>query len=195
MQTIYSEHHHLHHPQLEFFEGRLSKYQDTPERAQIILDAVRDAQLGDIRPPEDAGLEPILAVHHAHYIHYMQHAYANWIADGGVPDGVYPDTFPVNRAPHDMRHRPTRPGGLAGYYSMDLTAILVAGTWDAAYHAAQCALTAADLARRGERAVFALCRPPGHHAHADLCGGYCFLNNAAIAAHALTRPANRPTGR
>ena len=34
----------------------------------------------------------------------------------------------------------------------------------------------------GERAAFALCRPPGHHAGADYLGGYSYLNNAAIAA-------------
>ena len=33
--------------------------------------------------------------------------------------------------------------------------------------------------------MFSLCRPPGHHAAADLYGGYCFLNNAAIAAQYL----------
>ncbi len=37
----------------------------------------------------------------------------------------------------------------------------------------------------GERAAFALCRPPGHHAGSDFYGGYCFLNNAGIAAQAF----------
>ena len=37
----------------------------------------------------------------------------------------------------------------------------------------------------GEDAAFALCRPPGHHASADVMGGYCYLNNAAIAAQAF----------
>ena len=34
----------------------------------------------------------------------------------------------------------------------------------------------------GEQVVYALCRPPGHHAHSDMAGGFCYLNNAAIAA-------------
>jgi acetoin utilization deacetylase AcuC-like enzyme len=49
--------------------------------------------------------------------------------------------------------------------------------------AAALAQTAQKLVTGGERSAFALCRPPGHHAAADLYGGYCFLNNAAIAAH------------
>jgi acetoin utilization deacetylase AcuC-like enzyme len=183
MLTVYSEHHLKHQPQLEFFEGDLKRFNDTAERALIILYAVNAADLGPVVAADDFGLSPILAVHTTEYVSYLQNAYDNWIADGGIARGVYPDTFPVRH----MEHRPTRPAGLAGYYCMDLTAIIVAGTWEAAYHSAQCALTAARQVHTGERAAFALCRPPGHHAHADLCGGYCFLNNAAIATQWLVK--------
>ena len=37
----------------------------------------------------------------------------------------------------------------------------------------------------GAPAAFALCRPPGHHASQDLAGGYCYINNAAVAAQAF----------
>ena len=77
-----------------------------------------------------------------------------------------------------------RVGALAGIYTFDMSTVLVAKTWEAAYWSAQCALTAVRLVRDGERAAFALCRPPGHHAHADMGGGYCFVNNAAVAPHA-----------
>ena len=59
-----------------------------------------------------------------------------------------------------------------------------AGTWEAAavgalrHHAAQLVLD-------GERAAYALCRPPGHHAYVDRANGFCYLNNAAIAAQHL----------
>ena len=59
------------------------------------------------------------------------------------------------------------------------------GTWEAARAAADVALTGASQIKEGARAAFALCRPPGHHAARDLYGGYCFLNNAAIAAQYL----------
>jgi acetoin utilization deacetylase AcuC-like enzyme len=96
---------------------------------------------------------------------------------------VYPDTFfkPA------FSHRPTKVGALAGIYTFDMSTVLVAKTWEAAYWSAQCALTAARLVRDGERVAFALCRPPGHHAHADMGGGYCFVNNAAVAGQYLTR--------
>ena len=59
------------------------------------------------------------------------------------------------------------------------------GTWEAARAAADVALTGALQIKEGASAAFALCRPPGHHAARDLYGGYCFLNNAAIAAQYL----------
>jgi acetoin utilization deacetylase AcuC-like enzyme len=68
---------------------------------------------------------------------------------------------------------------------------ILEGSWKAAYWAAQCALTAADAVRGGRRAAYALCRPPGHHAAADLYGGYCYLNNAAIAARSLQSAGER----
>ena len=62
---------------------------------------------------------------------------------------------------------------------------MTAGTWEAARSSAAVALTAQELVASGDKTAFALCRPPGHHAHHDLYGGYCFLNNAAIAAQAF----------
>ena len=184
MQTIYSERHAGHNPALEFFEGELKHYHDSPDRAQIILHAVEQVALGPVTQPHNYGMPPICAVHDAAYLDYLQRAYADWIAEGGIAAGVYPDTFPSRPSLRYM-HKPTKLSALAGYYSMDLTAIITAGTWQAAYCSAQCALTAAHRVHEGERACFALCRPPGHHAAADMCGGYCFLNNAAIAAHEL----------
>ncbi len=187
MQIVYSTRHSRHHPALEFFEGELKKFQETPERATIVLEALTAGQIGPVVAPDDYGLGPITALHSPDYIEYLQHAYERWVADGGIPAGVYPDSFPVRR----MLHRPTKLSALAGYYAFDLTAIIVAGTWEAAYDSAQCALTAAHTVSLEGGAAFALCRPPGHHAHADLCGGYCFLNNAAIAANWLASTAGR----
>src|SRR5690606_13805282 len=75
--------------------------------------------------------------------------------------------------------------GKLGYYSFDAGATLVKGTWDAIRASHDTALTAAALLQAGERAAFALCRPPGHHAGSDFMGGYCFINNAAVAAQWL----------
>jgi acetoin utilization deacetylase AcuC-like enzyme len=70
---------------------------------------------------------------------------------------------------------------------MDLSAPIVAGTWNAAYESAQIALSGASAMLHGEQSVFALCRPPGHHAGRSTCGGYCYINNAAVAAQWLAQ--------
>jgi acetoin utilization deacetylase AcuC-like enzyme len=72
-----------------------------------------------------------------------------------------------------------------GLFSYDAGTPLTSGTWAAAREGAGCALAAARSLLDGGRSAFALTRPPGHHAGPDFFGGYCFLNNAAIAAQAL----------
>src|SRR5207249_9207806 len=69
---------------------------------------------------------------------------------------------------------------------------MVEGTYGAARSAVDVALTAIDRVLEGEDAVYALCRPPGHHAARAMFGGYCFFNNAAIAAEHLTRRTGEP---
>ncbi|MCB2038972.1 MAG: histone deacetylase family protein, partial [Ottowia sp.] len=72
-----------------------------------------------------------------------------------------------------------------GYYCYDTSSPIFARTWDAAYWSAQCAVSAAVDVHAGAPVAYALCRPPGHHASRDLYGGFCYLNNAAIAAQWL----------
>lgn len=181
MKTVYAPTHLLHAPAKEFLDGELVDVFEKPSRAELILDAVKRANLGEILPPRDFGMGPIEAIHAPDYLEFLQTAFARWIADGRSSNGVFPDTF--FKPP--FQHRPTKIGALAGIYVMDMSAPIVGGTWQAAYHSAQCALTAAALVRAGERSAFALCRPPGHHAHANIAGGYCYLNNVAIAANFL----------
>jgi acetoin utilization deacetylase AcuC-like enzyme len=83
------------------------------------------------------------------------------------------------------QRRPNSITGKLGYYAMAGETSISHGTWEAACAAADVALTGASQIKEGARAAFALCRPPGHHAARDLYGGYCFLNNAAIAAQYL----------
>ena len=59
------------------------------------------------------------------------------------------------------------------------------GTWAAARAAIDVTLTAVDYVTAGARLVYALTRPPGHHATRSAFGGSCYLNNAAVAAQAL----------
>lgn len=181
MRTISSPEQHGHNPPSEFIDGQLKPYLETPRRVEIIEAALAVAEMPAPEAPRDFGLAPILAVHSAEYVAYLEHAYARWLEAGLPAAGVMPSTVAVR----GMRAGSSHPQAQAGLFCFDLSAPIVAGTYLAARGSANAALGGAALLLAGERAAYALCRPPGHHAAHDLAGGYCFLNNAAIAAHLL----------
>ncbi len=164
-----------HAPARELHNGAFTAYAEVPARAETILAAIGGAEV-----PPDRGEGPIAAVHSPDYLQFLKDAPGLWRAAGRPGDAI-PYVFPV------MGRRPLRLDridALLGRYSFDATTPLTAATWDAAYGSAQTALAATHAVLNGDRAAFALCRPPGHHAGADYCGGYCHLNVAAIAAQA-----------
>jgi acetoin utilization deacetylase AcuC-like enzyme len=182
MIVVYTPEHRQHDPAHEILAGQLVPYHEAPKRAEIIRVALEQAAIGPVVAPRRFGLDPILAVHDVAYVAYLERAYAQWVAAGHPSSGVIPDTLPL----HSIRRYSANPQAEAGYYCFDLSAVIVAGTYAAARASADVALTGAALLLAGdERFVYALCRPPGHHAGRSLCGGYCFLNNAAIAAQYL----------
>jgi acetoin utilization deacetylase AcuC-like enzyme len=130
--------------------------------------------------PEDRGEGPIRAVHDAGYIDFLKTAPARW-AEAGRPGDVMGYIWPTVRK---RALKLDRIDALAGQYSIDASTPLTADTWDASYRSVQCALAATHAVLGGERAAFALSRPPGHHAGADYLGGYCYLNHVAVAAQA-----------
>jgi acetoin utilization deacetylase AcuC-like enzyme len=154
---------------------------ECPERAAFVLERVRQVGLGEIVAPERHGLEPVLRVHDAGFVAFLEGAAREWAAAGHRGEAM-PETWPARRM---TPRRPSRISGQLGYYAMSAETSITPGTWEAARAAVDVALTAAARLASGARASFALCRPPGHHAARDLFGGYCFLNNAAIAAQRL----------
>jgi acetoin utilization deacetylase AcuC-like enzyme len=192
MQVLYSEAHRRHDPPYEVVDGgQRTAYLENPGRVDSILAALRATHWAEVREPEDFGIDPILAVHSDEYIDFLRSAWHAWQSalpdtQAAPQDGVLlPATFALRRQPH----RPASLLGRAGYHMMDLSAPIVAGTYAAALASANCALSAAQaISQQGgaQRVTFGLCRPPGHHAGRDYAAGYCYINNAAVAAQALS---------
>jgi acetoin utilization deacetylase AcuC-like enzyme len=138
--------------------------------------------------PTDHGLEPIFAVHDPEYVAFVRSAHDEWLAAGREGDAIgY--TFPaVRRRKLDL----SRIDGKLGAYGFDAATPIASGTWSASYWSAQTALSAFDAVAGGQQQAFALCRPPGHHSGKDYYGGYCYLNNAAIAAQAAVDQGRGP---
>jgi acetoin utilization deacetylase AcuC-like enzyme len=186
MISIFTAEHAAHNPPFEFLDGALVPVYESPARITIIRAALERATLGPILPPRAFGIEYIRAVHSDDYLDYLERIYDRWVAAGGAPTSVMPGTLAVRW----MGRRCDHPVAAPGYYCFDMSAPIVAGTNTAARAAADSALTGAALLLEGQRVVYALCRPPGHHAGRDMCGGYCYLNNAAIAAQYLLQVAS-----
>lgn len=180
MDVIFCDRHALHDPAHFHARGRASPYIEIAPRVDALLSTARRRGLR-VSPPQDHGMAPIRAVHDPGYLAFLETAWARWQALPDPSPAIVAHAFPVRH----MEGRPEHVVGQAGYYLSGGSAPMVAGTWDAACRSAQTALTAAALLAGGAREAYALCRPPGHHAYGDLGGGFCYLNNVAIAAEAL----------
>ena len=181
MKIVYNERHAEHAAQKEFFRGQLVDAFEIPARADYVLQALQASDLGPFVPVLEHGRAPLERVHAPAYLRFIEGAYAEWQALGGQGE-AFPAVWPVRSLRSDVEPRSF--AARMGLYSMDSCSPLTAGTWAAAYWGAQASLTALDLVLAGERAAYCLTRPPGHHAGADFFGGYCFINNAAVAAQA-----------
>jgi acetoin utilization deacetylase AcuC-like enzyme len=183
MLVVASNDHRSHDPVRELVMGREVDVYEKPARAEEVASALREAR-HEFRDPTDHGPAALEAVHDAAYLEYLRQAWPAWRANGWTHP-VVPDTVAFPRMLAGDVRPPASIRGQTGYYTFDTATPLVEGTHRAAVSAANCALTAADLLLAEAPVAFALCRPPGHHAGRDFAGGYCFLNNAALAVTAL----------
>jgi acetoin utilization deacetylase AcuC-like enzyme len=175
MRMFFDDRQRAHAPTQELHNGGFTTYAEMPGRVDAIL-----AALGPVETPADRGETAILAVHSPAYVTFLKDAARLWREAGRTGDAI-PYAFPIRgRRPLDL----TRIDALIGAHSFDATTPITPDSWAASYGSAQSALAATHVVLEGDRAAFALCRPPGHHAGADYCGGYCHLNTAAIAAQA-----------
>ncbi len=182
-----------HEPRHEVWVGVPTTGTEVPARVDTILAAVSPGPHGGQRQlvSAEAHADDVLRrVHGADFLEHLATVSADWLegpyADLVGQDRVVPYFFPTQALRQGMPlHRPAATHARAGLFCYDTMTLVGPGTWEAARAAVDCALTAVDLVVGGERAAYALCRPPGHHATRDGYGGSCYLNNAAVAVTAL----------
>jgi acetoin utilization deacetylase AcuC-like enzyme len=197
MITFFTPKHHLHAPEYEFFRGERVACFESPARADFVYEELV-ARGHDIREPDVDSTKVLRQVHTARYLAFLETAWAQWVAldTGNTARQPFPSVWPVRTLRSDVE--PQNYTAKLGLYSMDNGTPMVAGTWAAAKAGADAAASAAIYVSRvvvrvsGEsvnkstiKAAFCATRPPGHHAGADFMGGYCFLNNAAVAVQTL----------
>ena len=185
MIALHAPAHRLHDPQFFLSSGALKPCPEKPSRIDALLKGLNSLGIAP-QEPTDHGLDAIAAVHPERYLTFLQTIHARWSRIEGASPEVVPNIHPASR--HDGY--PLSAEGQAGFHMTDTSAPIGAHTWAAAYASAQCAIHGAELLLQG-RTAYALCRPPGHHAFTDLAGGFCYLNNTAIAAQLLTLQGRR----
>ncbi|MBI3677254.1 MAG: histone deacetylase family protein [Proteobacteria bacterium] len=190
MKTFYSPVHLRHAPKQEFEGGRMQPAVEIPERAERVRAEIEARKLGPLLTPGEFGNEPLLRIHDPAFVIFLSEAHGAWTRRYGkdAPDAI-PSAWPSRGL------REQRSGDIEsrlGSYAFDTATPITKGTWEAARTGVNTALSAAQALMQGERAAFALARPPGHHASADVFGGYCYLNNIAVAAQFLRDAGMRP---
>jgi acetoin utilization deacetylase AcuC-like enzyme len=194
MQVIYTPRHLAHDIDTETYMGVGVPANEVAERAERIRAALEADGGFTIGAPTEHGEVPITAIHDPGLVRFLETAWSEVRAQGIPRVFLSADTYPnlamfEGMSPETVERiarEPRQIGGRAGFWGLDSAAPLVAGTYGAARAAVDVALTTVDLVLGGASAAYGLCRPPGHHAARSMYGGYCFFNNAAIAAEAIT---------
>ncbi|MCB1667074.1 MAG: histone deacetylase family protein [Porticoccaceae bacterium] len=154
-------------------------YYERPARVAAIAKALNDLPITR-HEIEDFGLKPILEIHDKRMVNFLKESQTK------VPDGqiVYPEIFPIRYADRLPQNWPMR----AGYFCIDTSTPITNTVFAAATRSANAALTAAKLVASGKsKMTYVAGRPPGHHAESKVFGGFCYFNNAALAANSLSR--------
>ncbi len=185
MHIFYNPDHAAHQGKLEMFRGRMVPCHEVPQRQDQVAAVLQSRSLGPLQTPSRFDDALLMRIHSPRYLQFLQTAWQQWIAldPANAALDAIPSVWPTRSFRSDIE--PDNFAARMGLYSFDAGTPLTAGTWQAARSGADCALSAAAHIAQGGRAAFALSRPPGHHAGADFFGGYCFLNNAALAAQYL----------
>jgi len=189
MRVVYSPLHLAHDITVQTFMGVQVPADEVADRAERIRDALIDDGGFGLVEPADHGDGPITAVHDPGLLAFLREAWPEAQRQRHPYPALVPETINSVHLTEGMDRRFLRESpkieGRAGFYALDTSSPIVAGTYVAARAAVDVALTAVDLVLAGERAAYGLCRPPGHHAARSMYAGFCYFNNAAIAAQAI----------
>ncbi len=180
MKVVFNDKQLLHSPRFFLAKGQPVQNPDSPERATRLLEAVTSSGMRVVESGT-FGPGPRVAIHTPQYLDFLEHAYDDWCAI----EGHGPELIPSLRAVETPASYPRSIVGRAGWHMADAACPVSEHTWQSVCASADTAVTAAELVLGGESEAYALCRPPGHHATASHAGGFCFLNNSAIAAEHL----------
>ena len=185
MKVVYNPAHLLHDPQVEFETSTAHSPFEHIGRAEAIRETLQADSRFEFLSPTEWGVAPIEAVHNPGLVRFLSEGWALYSAQHPDVREVVPDVFyrPALRDKMGERGEPQAINGRVGYWCFETTTPLTETTYEAARGAVDTALTTTQLVLDGETSAYGLCRPPGHHATADMYGGYCFFNNAAVAAH------------
>lgn len=189
LTAVWSDTCRQHDPQAEIWVGVRTPAAEVPQRVPAVRDAL-ERYGARLVAATAHGEEPLTAVHDPALLAHLREVHRLW-QEAGLPvepgqDRVVPYVFPTAAMLSGMPSRvPTGVHGRAGLWCYDTMTLVGPGTWPAVRAAADAALTAVDLLGPDAPVVYALSRPPGHHATPAGYGGSCYLNNAAIAAQAL----------
>lgn len=192
--TLHSSVHHQHAPEWEYLHGKKVPYFEMPQRIEHIRLALEDAGLVRLHTPTTLVSEQILAqVHDRGMIAYFKETsnnleqilrddFAVYAMEDQIKDDqyYYESVFPPHIDDGALLLEDRRK-----FYIRDSTSPIGQGTWDAVQASASLAFHAAHAVLNGEQHAYALCRPPGHHAGPDFAMGYCYVNNAAVAAQLM----------
>lgn len=182
MKIVYSPEHIRHNTKTELCGGQLITPFECAARMDYVCQAIAATGLGETQPPLSFPRYHVERIHSRDYLEFLDTCWQQWQA-AGLQGEAIPNVWPSRSmtSPHIPRHI----DGKLGYYALCGETSIAENTAEAAWLSANVALTAADLIAQGERTAFALARPPGHHASRDQFGGYCFINNAAVATQYL----------
>lgn len=186
MKVVFDERQKLHNPSFYLVRGKFGEAAEQPARADMLLKGAKAAGC-NLVDAENFGNGPRAAIHEPRYLEFLETIYDDWHALGDVSEEVSATVRPVAQPASYPRHVI----GRIGWHMMDTSCQIGEHTWDSVKAAANTAVTGAALLLDGEDAAYALCRPPGHHAYAGHCGGFCFLNNVAIATQHLRQAHDR----